>query len=110
MAEDYTIFVHVTRRETSAAGLTLDKIAQRLGRTPTRFFQQDHAPFGGGYPTSRWLPSELIRYEYLLAAPSGLAPGTYDIRLGVYDSRTGKRLQTSAGDSVNIGELTILPD
>ena len=110
MAADYTIFVHVTRRDTSVTRLTLEKIAQRLGRTPTRFFQQDHTPFGGGYPTNRWLPGELIRYDYLLTAPSGLAPGTYDIRLGVYDSRTGKRLQTSAGDSVNIGDLTILPD
>ncbi|MDE3089963.1 MAG: hypothetical protein KGJ80_11335 [Chloroflexota bacterium] len=80
----YTAFVHLERADGS-------KVAQ-----------DDHAPHGGIYPTTRWAPNEMVREEYLLNVAGDLSPGKYVLRVGWYDSETGDRLSVpgSADDAV----------
>jgi hypothetical protein len=37
------------------------------------FFQQDHPPVWGAYPTSCWKPGEIVRDDYFLEVPQGQA-------------------------------------
>ena len=36
--------------------------------------QQDHPPVWGFYPTTRWLPGEVVRDDYALSLPAGAIP------------------------------------
>ncbi len=87
----YTAFVHLTK----SSG---EKITQ-----------DDHEPFGGIYPTTRWAANEMVRDVYTLNLPRDLAPGKYLVRVGWYDSETGDRLPVlgSADDAVVLTMLEI---
>lgn len=54
--------------------------------------QVDHPPVYGSYPTTRWQPGEVITDPYTLMLPADLPPGTYQVRVGLYDPTTGQRL------------------
>jgi len=110
MKTNYTIFVHITRQGESAASLAVNRLLRRIGIGQARMFQQDHAPFHGGYPTRQWLKGEWLREDYTVTIPPSLAPGQYDIWLGLYNPATGQRLTSESGEKVKIGELTILPN
>jgi mannosyltransferase len=77
--QDYNVFTHVT----AADGAVLA--------------QKDNAPVNGTYPTSQWLPGELIVDRYEIQLPPDLPSGEYPLELGLYDWRTGNRLRTSDG-------------
>jgi len=53
--------------------------------------QYDGHPQSGDYPTSQWLPGELIADSYPVIIPAD-APGPYQIYLGFYDEATLTRL------------------
>ena len=108
MTTDYTIFVHITRQDEGAISLGFNRLLQRIGLGQARMFQQDHAPFNGGYPTRQWLQGEWLREEHVVTIPSSLAPGAYDIWIGVYDPISGRRLTSESGSKAKIGELAIL--
>ncbi|GAK52270.1 putative lipoprotein [Candidatus Moduliflexus flocculans] len=108
MNTNYTIFVHITRQEESAAALAANRLLRRIGIGQAHMFQQDHAPFHGDYPTRQWLQGEWLREEYTVMIPPQLAPGVYDIWIGVYDPTSGQRLISKSGEKTKIGELTIL--
>jgi len=78
---DYTTFMHIL----SGSG--------RLAA------QQDHVPGGGAFPTSAWLPGEVISDRFSLAVPAGkgLDPATAQLELGAYDPVTGDRLPVLDG-------------
>lgn len=40
---------------------------------------QDHQPVWGFYPTSRWLPGEIVRDVYALSLPAGLIPDGFQV-------------------------------
>jgi len=91
-ARDYQVFVHFVDSD---------------GRVR---FQQDHEPVGGAYPTGRWERGDVVRESFLVIAPQDVAPGAYDVIVGVWDPETGARLPAaggSAGDAVRVGKLTI---
>jgi hypothetical protein len=75
MTIDYTTFVHVT---TAGGG-------EIVG-------QMDGPPAGGKYPTSLWDVGEVIRDVVTVPLPEDLPGGGYEIRVGLYDAATGKRL------------------
>ncbi len=110
MKTNYTIFVHAIRQGEGAFSLGFNKLLQRIGRGRLLMFQQDHAPLDGKLPTRQWLQGELLREEKIVTIPPSLAPGVYDIWIGVYDPTTGRRLPCESGDKAKIGELTILAD
>jgi hypothetical protein len=64
--------------------------------------QSDGIPAGWTRPTTGWLPGEYILDTHTLTLP---APGTYTLRVGMYDA-AGNRLHT--GNQENALELTPL--
>lgn len=89
---DYTLFMHLL----DAQG---NKVAQL-----------DAPPAGDGQPTSAWQPGEQIAVPFELFPPSPLAPGKYDLVMGLYDA-TGTRLPLNSGppaDAVRAGSDALL--
>ncbi len=56
------------------------------------FAQYDGYPRHGDYPTSDWIPGELIADAYPLQLPAGTPPGPYRLFLGLYDEASLTRL------------------
>jgi hypothetical protein len=60
--------------------------------------QMDHVPGAGAFPTSGWLPGEVIVDEYQIPYPSDAAladqaaPAQRRIEIGTYDPASGQRL------------------
>lgn len=84
MATDYTVFVQV-----------LDTAGQRVAG-------RDSQPRGGQYPTSIWSPGEAI-VDSVRVETSSLAPGEYEVIVGLYDLATSQRVAVNGGDSVSLG-------
>lgn len=86
--KNYTVFVHLL----DAAG--------------TIRAQQDSAPQQGRYPTSWWDPGETVVDPFNLSLPSDLGPGSYTLRVGLYEPETGQRLPLKNGgaDFVDLPE------
>jgi hypothetical protein len=62
--------------------------------------QRDSEPGGGLNPTTRWLPGETIIDNHGVLIPTNLPPGSYQLRIGLYDlADPSARLpiQTDAG-------------
>ncbi len=89
----YTVFVHVVGPDGVIRG------------------QWDSVPGGGTFPTPGWLKGEVIADEYRVPMAKDAPPWQYTIRVGLYDSMTGKRVQTSeAGgkDFVVLGAVRVV--
>ena len=78
---DYTVFVHVLDQDGSCC-----------------IWQQDGMPQQNQYPTSRWLPGEVIEDSYEIILPADLAPGEYPVEVGLYIAETGQRLLVEVPD------------
>ena len=92
---DYTAFVHVLDSEGQAAA------------------QADVMPRGGLFPTSYW-PRGAVVDDRIEVPIDDLPPGTYRVRLGVYDSQTVERLPvtTPSGEAlpdnvIELGEIEV---
>ncbi len=68
--------------------------------------QSDGAPASPGRPTLLWTDASetLISDLFTLALPAELAPGAYEIRIGLYDYATGARLPVTADDALSTGD------
>jgi hypothetical protein len=87
---NYTAFVHLL----DASGNTIA--------------QHDSQPQGGAYPTSVWDAAEVVVDEHAVPLPSGLAPGAFRLRVGLYEPATGERLPVVGdGDSVELGPVEL---
>jgi 4-amino-4-deoxy-L-arabinose transferase-like glycosyltransferase len=75
-ATDYTVFVHALNPDGSCCA-----------------WQQDVMPQQNSYPTSRWLPGEIVIDSYQITLPEDAVPGEYLIEVGLYIPETGIRLQ-----------------
>jgi hypothetical protein len=53
--------------------------------------QQDAIPLGGTRPTTGWAPGEVLTDHYTITVPPGTPPGSYLLRVGLYDAVTGTR-------------------
>jgi hypothetical protein len=72
--------------------------------------QGDAPPVDGRLPTTLWSEGDVIVDKHIIPLPAELPPGTYNIRVGLYDPATGIRLPRagSAGDQVVFeGALTV---
>ncbi|MEA3346383.1 MAG: DUF2079 domain-containing protein [Chloroflexota bacterium] len=56
--------------------------------------QQDNYPQRGKHPTSCWTPGEIVPGSYVLPVSQEASAGEYQIEVGMYDWRTGRRLPT----------------
>lgn len=90
--KNYQVFVHLL----DANG---EKIVQRDGQ-----------PVQWTRPTSTWAQGESIEDRYGIPLPADLAPGAYQIDMGLYDPVTGTRLPISAGQgdfAVGLGPVLV---
>jgi len=72
---DYTVFVHVLDQDGACC-----------------VWQQDTMPQQNQYPTSRWLPSEVVVDTFTVTLPADLTSGEYPVEIGLYFAETGQRL------------------
>ncbi|MFQ6014801.1 MAG: glycosyltransferase family 39 protein [Anaerolineae bacterium] len=63
----------------------------------------DGQPIGPLYPTSQWVPGEVLRDPWRLIVPPGTPPGEYTLELGMYEPATGKELEVKDSRSVSPG-------
>jgi hypothetical protein len=77
-AQDYSVFVHL------------------IGPDGALVAQWDNWPLQGTYPTPLWEPGERVDDPYPVALPADAPPGTYTLLAGMYDWRTGERLEARA--------------
>ncbi len=82
----YTVFVHL-----------LDAGGQVRG-------QHDGLPVGGTYPTTGWLPGEVVADEHEIE----VEPGRYQLEVGLYDAATMQRLPVVDGDGQPQGDRVLL--
>lgn len=75
IAADYTVFVHLLNRDGSCC-----------------LWQSDRMPRQGEYPTSRWLPGEVVVEEYVIELEDAVAAGEYPLEVGLYIAGSGRRL------------------
>jgi hypothetical protein len=90
METGYTVFTHL-----------LD------GRNEIRA-QQDNPPVGGTYPTTLWVPGEVVVDKYVLAVEADAPPGEHVIEVGLYVAETGERLPVLNGAGGIIGDRLLL--
>jgi hypothetical protein len=87
--------VPVTLGWTVLRPLTCDcKLFVHLVRQPgdQPLAQVDEPVLAGRYPGRLWEPGEWLDDEHSLALPADLAPGRYQLLLGLYDAANGQRL------------------
>jgi hypothetical protein len=72
--DNYTVFVHL-----------LDDAGQFITG-------HDAPPLNGDYVTAAWEPGDIIPDEHPLTLPPDLLPGTYSLRVGLYQPESGIRL------------------
>jgi hypothetical protein len=89
---DYAVFVHI-----------MDPEGEKL-------WQDDHQP---PVPTSRWQPGQPVEYTRTIFVPNYPYIGEAVIRVGLYNTSTGKRLSLNAAETSRqeyaITKLTLLP-
>ena len=66
--------------------------AHVLNREGALVAQQDSEPCQGECPTDSWVAGEYLRDVYRIALPADLAPGDYQLEIGMYDPATVRRL------------------
>jgi len=74
METSYTVFVHLVDAQNRTWG------------------QQDNPPVKGAYPTTSWLPGEVVSDEYEIVVDAAAPAGEYQIEVGMYDLETMLRL------------------
>ncbi len=71
--------------------------------------QDDGVPVSWTYPTTAWLPREIISDQHVLTIASGAAPGSHVLIAVLYDERTARRLRgEQAGKTTDHAILAIL--
>jgi len=80
MEESYTVFAHV------------------LGEGTQMWANGDGVPVNGRAPTSTWQPGQVVEDAHDLTIGATTPPGVYDVEVGLYLLKTGKRLRLLADD------------
>jgi hypothetical protein len=90
--QDFTMYLHLVDEEgTLIAG-------------------NDSPPARGGFPTTRWQPGQIVKYNVPLVLASDAQPGTYTLRVGWYRwPSLDPLLLPDGGSTFTIGTLEIVP-
>lgn len=93
MDESYTVFTHLVAPDGSVAG------------------QRDSLPVGGAYPTTLWLPGEVVAADvYEIPVRVDATPGEHRLEVGMYVAETGRRLPVvgASEDSTLLQAITVV--
>ncbi len=89
--EDYSVFVHL------------------LGQDEIILGQRDRYPGQGTYPTSLWLPGEVIVDTYAIEVPAAmLTPASLQVAIGMYRLEENMRLPAVDSDGERLGDRVML--
>lgn len=88
---DWTVFTHLLARE--------------AGGNVTVVAGHDSRPGNGSLPTTHWQAGWRILDEYQITLPNDLAPGDYELAIGLYQP-SGEQLPTADG-GVGLGKVYI---
>jgi hypothetical protein len=88
--ENYQVFVHLTT-------------------VPEHTWAQSDKLNPGDYPTTRWPLDRYVRDPHSLTIPPGTPPGTYMIRVGLWNHGTGRRQLVLEEDGTILGDSVALP-
>jgi len=70
-------------------------------------------PQAGAFPMKQWVAGDWVEDHHMLALPMDLVPGSYTLRVGLYDPRTERRAAVFdqqgklVGDQVELGQVQI---
>ncbi|MBI2911207.1 MAG: glycosyltransferase family 39 protein [Chloroflexi bacterium] len=93
------------REETAQSYKAFVHLVDAAGRLVA---QHDSVPGLGDWPTTGWVPGEVVEDPHPLALPATLLPGRYRLLAGLYDEATGRRIGTGTPDAaVEIGEVEV---
>ncbi len=70
--------------------------------------QHDQQPGSGAFPTTSWVPGEVLTDTYQLELPADLAPGRYQLIVRMYDPSTFAVLPATATDGSPAGDALTL--
>jgi 4-amino-4-deoxy-L-arabinose transferase-like glycosyltransferase len=90
MKTSYTVFSHL------------------LGKEGRIWGQKDSVPVQGTYPTTGWLPGEVVVDEYEIQAQPEAPLGDYVPEIGMYDSATGERLPVLDAEGRTVDDRVLL--
>ena len=76
-------------RANKTTDLDLTRFAQLYSPELGMAAQQDAPPAQGGNPTWSWVPGEIIADEVVLTLAPEAQPGSYELRVGLYDAAAG---------------------
>lgn len=93
---DWTVFVHL------------------VGASEQIVAQSNAQPRAGAFPMSQWVAGDWLHDQHAIALPAELVPGSYELRVGLYDTRTGRRTGvfsqrgTLRGDYLALGQVEVV--
>lgn len=90
MDTSYTIFTHL------------------LGSDGRLWGQTDGVPLQGDYPTTGWLPGEVISDHYAIEVRPDASPGDYLLEVGMYDAASGERMPVLDADGQRADDRVLL--
>ena len=104
--------VDLTWQAAVAPGEPLVLVVQLLDSEGRMAAGLEAQPLDGRYPTQEWARGEVVRDPHTLTVPVNLAPGSYQLIVGVYRAANGQRLETRSGllgksDYVVIKEILV---
>jgi uncharacterized membrane protein len=73
------------------------QLIERRGEAQYRWASADREPYGGLFPTTRWLPGNLVGDIHVLHVPPWLPQGTYELHAGLYTREGQQRLALPDG-------------
>jgi hypothetical protein len=91
MGESYTVFVHLLAPHGAVVG------------------QHDGHPVGGTYPTSLWMPGEVVVDVHEVLIRPDAPPGDHWLEVGMYVADTGTRLVNADNgeDSILLRQVAV---
>lgn len=100
--------VRLTWRVLQPLSVAYTTFVHALAPGPKVVAQKDSPPLGGKFPTTFWLAGDELVDEYVMPLPADIAPGSYEIEIGLYDPRSGVRLPVRLADGTATDHV-ILP-
>ena len=109
--EDDTLGVILYWRALSEIDVSYIAFVHLLDEAGQVVSQVDHVPGDGAFPTTGWLPGEVIADEYRLSLTAAASGRANAFEIGLYDPTTGERLPLSGetGDQLDDRVLLSIP-
>jgi len=90
MSNSYSVFVHLVDANSSL------------------WAQNDGAPLAGLYPTTHWIPGEIVPDTREIGLPADIPPGRYRLELGVYQPEDLEHLAVTDEEGNHLGDRVVL--